>query len=132
MPTTEQQLADSGETGAVVLGVEQAAKKQGLDSLEKLNRAALNDPLAAQNGYNIAGRLADGQPTTLADIKACQADKACTAGMTVRVEAGMTGSPLVSAETAHAFQKTPPKNAIESMAKKIGAGKGLLATPGNH
>ena len=54
--------------------------------------AAASDPLAFQVGADLGQRLGQGQPTSLPEVQACEANKPCAAGMLVSVEAGNAGS----------------------------------------
>ena len=62
-------------------GVAGAVQRQGLKTTQSLSDAVKTDPLAAQVGDSLVGRLVEGSPVTLSEVKACEASKACTAGM---------------------------------------------------
>lgn len=78
-------------TAAIVIGVRHTATKLGLKTEQSLAVAAASDPLALQVGADLGRRLIEGQPTSLSEVKACQANKACVAGMVTSVEADTIG-----------------------------------------
>lgn len=75
-------------TDAIVTGVRRVATKLDLKTGHSLAAAAASDPLAFQVGADLGQRLGQGQPTSLSEIQACEANKPCAAGMLVSVEAG--------------------------------------------
>lgn len=72
---------DDYRSALVASGVASAVQRQGLKTLQSLSDAIKADPLAAQAGDSLVGRLVDDAPVTLSEVKACEASKACTAGM---------------------------------------------------
>ena len=62
-------------------GIVRAAHRLGLKTEQSMAAAVESDPLATQVGSDLEGRLASGAPTTLPEVEACEANKACTAGM---------------------------------------------------
>ena len=79
-------------TDAIVTGVRRVATKLDLKTGHSLAAAAASDPLAFQVGADLGQRLGQGQPTSLSEVQACEANKPCAAGMLVSVEAGNAGS----------------------------------------
>jgi hypothetical protein len=67
--------------GLLESGIVRAAQRQGLKTEQSVLDAVATDPLAAQVGSDLVGRLVNGAPTTLPEVEACEANKACTAGM---------------------------------------------------
>lgn len=75
----------------VTSGVARAAQRQDLKTEQSVADATQANPLAALARDNLVGRLVSGAPATLSEVKACESNKACTAGMThgVRTKARM-------------------------------------------
>ena len=67
--------------GMIESGIVHAAHRLGLKAEQSMSAAVKSDPLAAQVGSDLVGRLVNGAPTTLPEVQACEANKACTAGM---------------------------------------------------
>ena len=77
----------------VISGVARAAQRQGLKTEQSVADAVQADPLAALAGDNLVGRLVSGAPATLPEVEACEANKACTAGMTHGVRTNIAPPP---------------------------------------
>jgi hypothetical protein len=73
--------APDPQTILVTAGVKKAADRYGLKTEQSLLDAMTIDPLAVQVGSNLTQKIISGQATSLPELQACEADKACTAGM---------------------------------------------------
>jgi hypothetical protein len=82
-------------TMAVRDGVGLAAARQGLKTVQALTDAVKSDPLAFQVGADLGTKLVgDRSGISLSEVKACESDKACTAGMVVGVQSNDASAAL--------------------------------------